>query len=142
MTQLRKHKILIYKFKRMFGQKVDFYVPVRSDHNILTGQIIREYDKITIKKAIVLPKTLDRSFVYDLAYIASNKNFTGGSYFDRNQRVMILDAKDLPKTLKLKIKMHIEFEDERFEIKTIETVAPKAAHIITLQSLSNADTVG
>lgn len=142
MSQLRKTRVIIYKLKRQYGQKAAFYVPTQNDHNILTGKITRTYDKTVIKRAILLPATLDRSFVYDLAYIASNKNFTGGGFFDRNNRMIILDARDLPKTLRPKIKMHIEFDDERFEIKTIDVLPPHAGYIITAQAISNSSTVG
>jgi hypothetical protein len=142
MSQLRKHKTLIYNLKRTFGTAVDFYELLTNDHNLLTGAITRDYKKTTIRRAIVLPATLDRSFVYDLAYIASSKNFTGGGFFDRTKRHIIIDAKDLPKDLKPKIKMHLEFEDERFEIVSIEVVAARAIYLISVQSLSNAKTVG
>ena len=139
---LRQHKAVIYRLKRTFGMLVTFYVPIKNEHNILTGQITRKYDEYKIRRAIVLPSTLDRSFVYDLAFIASNKNFTGGGYFDRNKRTIIIDSKDLPKDLKPKVKMHIEFDDERFEIVTIETIPGRAIYMFTVQSLSNSKTVG
>lgn len=142
MSQLRKHRVFLYKLKRQFGQKAVLYVPTTNDHNLLTGVISREYTKITIKRVMLLPATLDRSFIYDLAFIAASKNFTGGGYFDRNQRMAIIDAKDLPKDLKPKIKMHIEFDDERYEIKSIESIPPRAGYILMMQSISNADKVG
>ena len=142
MSQLRKHRIFLYKLKRQFGQKAVLYVPTTNTHDIKTGVISREYTKITLKRTILLPATLDRSFIYDLAYIAASKNFTGGAYFERNQRMAIIDAKDLPKDLKPKIKMHIEFDDERYEIKTIDSIPPRSGYIIMMQSISNADKVG
>lgn len=142
MSQLRKNRVFIYKLKRQFGQRIRFYVPTISTRNVITGVQTRQYDETVVKRGIVLPSTLDRSFIYDLAYIAASKNFTGGAYFDRNNRMIIIDARDLPKDLKPKIKMHIEFDDERFEIKTIDTIPPRAAYIITVQSISNSSTVG
>jgi len=36
-----------------------------------------------------------RSFEYDLTYIAANKNFTYGGFYDDSSRLIILDYKDL-----------------------------------------------
>ena len=65
-----------------------------------------------------------------------------GAFFDRNNRMAIIDAKDLPKGLKPQIKMHIEFDDERYEIKSINAIPPRSGYIITMESISNADRVG
>ena len=139
MSQLRKNRVFLYKLKRQFGQKASFYDPTNTTHDILTGAITRTYDKTTIRKAIVCPKVLDRSFVYDLAFIAAAKNFTGGAFFDRNTRNIIIDASDID--FEPKIKHHLQFEGERFEIKTVETILDNAIYIIACQSLSNAETV-
>lgn len=137
----RQHRVTIYQLKRLWGKAIDYFEPIINTHDILTGDITRTYTKITIRKAIICPKVLDRSFVYDLAFIAAAKNFTGGGYFDRNTRNVILDVSDLPMGLVPKIKHHLQFENERFEIKTIETILDNAILVIGCQSLSNADTV-
>ena len=137
----RQHRVTIYQLKRLWGTVVDYFVPTANAHDILTGDITRTYDKTTIRKAIVCPKVLDRSFVYDLAFIASAKNFTGGGYFDRHTRNVILDASDLPTGFVPKVKHHLQFENDRFEIKTVETIFDNAIFVIGCQSLSNADQV-
>ena len=139
MTQLRKHRVVIYNLKRLYGQKATFFTLTRNDHNVLTGEITREYDETVIQYAIVLPATLDRSSVYDLAYIASAKNFTGGAFFDRNNRVVVLDASDLPVGFKPTLQTHLQFDNERFEIKSIQVVAQRAIYMLAVQSLSNSE---
>jgi len=142
MRIYRQHRVTIYQLKRLFGKEISYFEPVVNDHDILTGSITREYDETVIHLAIVMPLVEDRSFVYDLAFIASSKNFTGGGFFDRGNREIILDASDLPTGFKPKVKHHLEFEDDRFEIKTIEKYLDNSIYVITCQSLSSAETTG
>lgn len=139
---LRQHRLLIYRLKRTFGQKIKYLVPTQNDHDILTGAITRAFTQFDIKRAVVMPAELMRSFVYDLAFIASAKNFTHGGYFDATNRWILVSAKDFPKGFKPKIKHHLEFDDEKWEIKTILIQPPRAFYAIAVQSLSNAVTVG
>jgi hypothetical protein len=142
MSVVRKHKVLIYKLKRTFGDKATFFRLRTNTNNVRTGVIAREYDSYTIWKAIILPAILDRSFVYDLAYIASNKNFTTGGYFDRTKRAIMIDAADLPKDFQPRVKDHVEFEDERYELVTIERHAKNSIYLLSCQALSNSEKVG
>lgn len=137
---LRHAKLLIYRLKRAYGQKATYYVPSRT-HTITTGAISTTWTTYSIKKAVLMPADFDRSFVYDLAYIAAAKNFTHGGFFDRNSRMILVDAKDLPKGFKPKIKHHIQFDDERYEIKVIHEQPSRAFYAFECQALSNAPVV-
>jgi len=139
---LRQHKLLIYRLKRTYGQSIKYLVPTTNAHDILTGAVSRAYTQFNIKKAVVMPADLARSFVYDLAFIASGKNFTHGGFFDANNRVILVSARDFPKDFLPKIKHHLEFDNEKWEIKTILTQPGRAFYAIAVQSISNAATVG
>jgi len=141
-VSLRAHRTLIYGLKRAFGQKVSYYVPTTNTHDILTGAITRAYDTYIIKRAVVMPADLVRHFVYDLAFIAAAKNFTGGGYFDANTRTILVAASDLPTGFRPKIKHHLEFDSERWEIVSILNQPSRAFYAILVQSLSNATIVG
>ncbi len=139
---LRHWKLLIYRLKRTWGQAVDYYEPTTNTHDILTGAITRAYTVHKIKRAVVAPADLLRSFIYDLAYIASAKNFTHGAFFDATKRIIIISAKDFPTGFTPKIKHHIEFDDQRWEILIIHIQPARAFYAFEVQSLSNAPTVG
>lgn len=138
---LRQHKLLIYRLKRQFGQSATYYRTYHA-HDILTGAITTTSDSYFLKKAVLMPAELQRDFVYDLAYIAAGKNFTHGAYYDMNLRLILIDAKDLPKGFKLEVNDHIEFDDERYEFKVILEQPQRAFYAIMAQALSNAPTVG
>lgn len=135
---LRQNKLVIYKLKRQWGERVDFYELKRNDHNILTGEIKRDYVVHKIRKAIILEGILSRASVYDLAYIAAAKNFTGGAYFDKTDQTVIIDSADLPKDLTPSIKMHLQFREKRFEVINITIIPNASIYVIAVRALSNS----
>lgn len=50
---------------------------------------------VTIRKAILLPSRMITDFVYDLSFVAANKNFSYGGFFDKDSRVVVIDAEDI-----------------------------------------------
>lgn len=63
-------------------------------NNYRTGKKSISKDVWQFNHVIVLPSVQSTKFVYDLSFIASNKNFTMGGFFDTSKRKLILDAKD------------------------------------------------
>lgn len=139
---LRQITVILYRLKRQYGLTVTYYQFDSQTNDVETGEISRTYNEFTIKRAPVLPDNLDRSFVYDLTFIAANNNFVGGGFFDRNIRTMIIDAKDLPKGFKPNSNDHVEFDDERYEILKITHLEQRKGYLLRLQALSNSETVG
>ena len=139
---LRQTRIIIYRLKRQYGLKLVYYRPETETHNVETGEIHRVWRSFVIQRAVVLPSTLDRSFVYDLTFIAANNNFVEGGYFDRNKRNVILDVKDVPKEITPNSNDHVEFGKERYEILSTIFVEDRNIYFLNLQSLSNDDPVG
>lgn len=73
--------------------------------------------KVSIPRAIIQPARTSRSFVYDLAYISANKDFTSGGFFDISDRRIILDAADLPADWELDNNQFIIYNNRRYDIK-------------------------
>ena len=139
---LRQHQIIVYRLKRQFGLPAALYAPVSTIQDIETGEISRTWTIINIRRAIIVRSSEDRKFVYDLAYIAAAKNFTGGGYFDHSSRLVIIDAKDFPKDFVPDLNMHFEFQDKRWEINKIERVEDRAGFSFTVTETKGSETVG
>ena len=69
---LRQITVILYRLKRQWGQKVDVYQFVSQTNNVETGAIQRTYNKITVRRAPVLPNEIERRAIYDLTFIAAN----------------------------------------------------------------------
>ena len=96
------------KYRRFFVRNIkrhkrDYGVPIvvgrfqSSNLNTDTGAINPTFDIVTrIRKALVFPFRIQRDFVYDLSFIAANKNFVGGGFFDVKESSIVILRKDLP----------------------------------------------
>jgi len=139
---LRQITVILYRLKRQFGLPTNIYQYDSQTHNVETGEIQRKYNLYQVRRAPVLPDNLDRSFVYDLTYIAANNNFVGGAYFDRKIRTIIFDAKDLPKDFAFHMDDHVEFDDQRYEIVKITALEKKKGFLLRVEGITNSETVG
>ena len=92
----REMQQLLYPMKRRRGEPVQIHKININTVDLQTGDITKTYSTYRITKAIVLPVDTDRKFVYDLAYIASNKNFTEGGFFDKLVSTVIIDINEIP----------------------------------------------
>lgn len=111
-------RTILYDLKRRFGGSVTFH---RTTHN---KNFYNGTDAIGIlawkfKKVIVLPRNLEQKFVYDLSYIASNKNFTMGAVFDTSSRRVILDVHDAGAYVP-ELRDYFVVDNKRFDITDIQ----------------------
>ena len=96
MTTRNKQKRVLKRLKRRFGVSIDLLSKDSGTLNPLTGSITVTEDLHNIKRAIVMPAREKSDFVYDIAYLAANKNFTSGGFFNSSTVDLIVDGSDLP----------------------------------------------
>lgn len=92
-AQFLRH--LIYDLKRDYGFSIIIIKTLSTVVDLEEGTKRPTLSYRHVKRAIFLPARAFRSFVYDLSYVASNKNFTAGGFFDPTDRVIFLDARDI-----------------------------------------------
>lgn len=131
---LRENKSILYQLRKEFGATVVFRYPTTNDYDVTTGAVTRAYTTITVRRAIALPERLTRDFVYDLAYIASNKNFTNGGYFDKSVRNFIVLKKDL-KGNTPNLEWELTFKDKLYVVKESNKTEDGAGFILICNSL-------
>lgn len=125
-------KRVIYNLKRRFGESLSVVRPGSRTPNLSTGVITSGEDtSISVGKAIILPGKAERKFSYDLSFIAANKNFTYGGFYDVDQREIIIDAKDLGAFVP-KISDHILWRTKKHEVKQVSEFGNDAAYLIVV----------
>ena len=134
---LRKHRAIFYKLQRDWGLQVTLYRPITSVEDLQTGKLSRGFQTLIVEKAPVLPADVDRSFVYDLAYIAATKNFTEGAFFDRKQRFVILPARQLPKHFEPNLDDFIVFKTQGYSIQGIQFIEEVAGYRLRVIAIEN-----
>ena len=110
-------KDILYALKRQRGTPATIRRLITVDNTTETGKQCKTYDTIEIKRAILLPEEMIRGFLYDLSFIAANKNFTYGGFFDEVSRIILIDGKDLQ--VELTPNDHILIDGIRESIKAI-----------------------
>jgi len=141
-NNLREIKKILYRLKRQFGLTGYIWRPIVNNNDRRTGRTEREYSIIKIRRAIFLPRKIDRSFIYDLAYIAAAKNFTEGGYFDRNRRTVIIDASDLPNGFDFTDDDYIVFKDKSYLVASHELSEDFNGFLLSIQDLTQSDKFG
>ncbi len=132
-NRLRFVKRTIYRLKRSYGVPLDLYTQTLGDTDTRTGEKTISYTKAHIRKAIVQPARTHREFVYDLAYISANKDFTTGGFFDASDRRVILDRSDLPADWVMNNDQFVIFDNRRFDVKSYYEFETNTGYILVLR---------
>lgn len=126
----------LYGLKRRYGGKVTFHRDAEAK-NLQTGKKTVTKSVWVIDQAIVLPSDVQPKFVYDLSYIANNKEFTMGGIFDTGPRRVILDSRDLG-TYAPKDRDYFTFDGSRYEIVRVFRFEYNTGYIIVGQEVQGA----
>ena len=139
-NNLRQTRKIIYTLKRTEGLRIQVINAGDTVINFKDGDVDRTYDTRIVKKAVILPNNSTRDFVYDLAYIAANKNFTSGGFFDKSIRTFLIDRKDLKDfAINLSSYIRVMKTDTVYNVKKIDDYEDDAAYIIIAQHVDGFD---
>jgi hypothetical protein len=138
-NNLRQIELIVYRLKRQYGLPIIVRKPTKNDNDVQTGKITREYATFKVRKAIVLPADLMRTFIYDLTYVAANKNFAYGGLFDKTMKVFIIDKKDIRdddnKKVALDMACDIVLNTKKFDFVSIEETEDQTSYLIKAKNL-------
>jgi len=137
MNNLREIRKIIYQLKRQYGQSIDYFYPseIQVPLNLETGYSPVTYNTFKVRKAIKLVSKDWLTFKYALSFIAANKNFTYGGYFDTTELILILDAKDL---LVNPAKNHyVIINSQKYEFMSISIADHNQAYEIKLKGIKD-----
>lgn len=137
---MRRNKLnfirnVIYRMKRSYGLPIDYYQMITHTMDPEDGDKVTILTKTRIHKAIVLQAREFRSFVYDLAFISANKDFTHGGFFDPEDRKVIIDVKDVPTGFVPRVDDYYIFQNRKYEVKEIFDFEDNAAYIFLARKL-------
>jgi hypothetical protein len=119
-NNLKQIDALIYKLKREYGVPIYLRQPIVNDVDVTTGEQLRRYTVYKVRRAILMPSNTVRDFVYDLTYVAANKNFAYGAFFDKDSRIFIIDEKNIvPDT-----SWHMIYNEQKYEIVSVDNSGP------------------
>jgi hypothetical protein len=136
---LRQIKKVIYRLKRQYGVEVIIKTPTSRSTDYDTGVMTSTYTEYTIKRAVLLPTEILRKFVYDLSFIAANKNFTYGGMFDLSTKVMLIDEKDLADGYTPTIKDSAIIRNRKYNFSKIIPTEELYSYMIVMKEIGQSD---
>ena len=138
MSKLKHVRNTVYRLKRRMGLPIHYHEIDQHTVDANTGLKTTVLSVITIKEAIVLRASEFRSFVYDLAYISANKDFTTGGFFDPEDRRVILQASDLKGKVP-QVSDYFIFNGSRYDVSNVSTFENNFAYILTAKKIRGQD---
>jgi hypothetical protein len=103
----------------------------------MTGAITVDERVIKVRRAIILDNKMKREFSYDLSFIAANKNFTYGGFYDTSSRTIIVDGADLPHDYAPTLNDRCVHNNERYQFKDASPTVYDLGWVFTMQHLDS-----
>lgn len=139
---LRQITQIIYRLKRNFGDRVVIVQTGVYTPNLKTGKATQKVNMIEVRRAAILPAMQKRDFEYDLSFIAANKNFTYGGFFDKIDLVTIIDNADLRdqanKPVKLSNNDKVLYEGQEYQISSLDETQDRRSQLLALKRTENS----
>lgn len=135
MYNLRFIRSALYRLKLRYGQPMSITIRLSQATDVETGVMSESAVTYNIHRAIMLPNEFKRDFDYDLSYLAANKNFTYGGFFDVGQRIVLIDRNDLPSTYVPNLDHTVTFDSRIFKILKYQDYEHKQSLLLTLKEL-------
>lgn len=129
IKQTRMIRRVLYTLKRGYGFPLTLHKVSEETYDHETGKRTATIQICKIKRAIIMPSTLQTKFEYDLAYVAAGRNFTYGGTYDTSLRKIIIDARDLG-DFEIELEDYFIFEERRWQVSSIQEFEFRTAFLI------------
>lgn len=127
----------IYRLKRDYGFAIKLYKITNLTLDLEAGTKTRTTQFKRIKRAVILPGRLFRSFVYDLSFIAAAKNFTSGGFFDPDDKVIIIDWQDV-RDFEIKPDDYVIYDNKQFQVVDVKDFELDTAYFLKVRAVTGA----
>lgn len=134
--QTRFIRRVLYTLKRGYGFPLTLHKVSKETYDRETGKRTATIEIRKIKRAIILPSTMQTKFEHDLAYTASNRNFTYGGTYDMSLRKVIIDARDLGDFV-IEMEDYFIYNEKRWQINSIQEFEFRTGFLIIGKEVKN-----
>lgn len=118
----------LYLLKKRWGVPITWYKYLSSTFNVETGATDINWDVVTIRHGILLPRKKARP--------ESGTPFKQAGYFDTDRRYLIIDIRDLPRgwvTTEEELNDKIIIDDERYQLSGVDKYEQGQGYMLTLE---------
>lgn len=129
-----------YKLKRDYGFPLRLYKITNVALDLEAGTKTRRVRYKSISRAVFVSARLYRSFVYDLSFIAENKNFVSGGFFDPEDRVILIDWQDT-RDFEIEVDDYIIYDNKHYLITERRTFENDAGYLVKVRLTTGSELV-
>lgn len=120
----------LYALKRLYGEKITLVQRTETNTDFDTGVITYTNSEYTIRRAIRMPETS----ASNVQVGADFRHFRFGSQVEVGDKQFVIDAKDLPASVTIKVADEITAGSETFMVKDVTKLDNKQGYILTARS--------
>ncbi len=136
--ETRMIRKVIYRLKRDYGFPIRLYKITNVTLDLEAGTKTRRVKYKSIARAVFVTARLYRSFVYDLSFIAVNKNFVSGGFFDPEDRVILIDWQDT-RDFEIKVDDYIVYDDKHYLITERRIFENNAGYLVKVRGVAGSE---
>jgi len=120
---------VLYGLRNQYGASIVVYQLIDAETDYTTG--VKTIDKISYElTAVVTPTKLAREVLQSISQISANKTMVYGGTFDSGVKTFAIEGRHLPNDFEFNMDDWIVYNNQRFEIKSIEKLDHGAGWII------------
>lgn len=136
-TLSKEGKRLIYTLKQKWGKKAEYYRRVSSvgQVNLETGKVDSTITCYTIRHLIVTSPKVITKFEYDIGFLAANKNFTYGGFYEPGDLIAIVAYSDLPPT-DIQMEDYFYIGNKKYNLQRFQIIENGVGWILHLRNVS------
>ena len=123
-------KVALYSLKRNYGEKITLVQRQETQIDFERGDIQSTSLEYTIRRAIPMPEL----FASIVQVGADFRHFRFGSQIEAGDKQFIIDAKDLPPSVTIKVADEIITSDNNYMVKDVLILDGKVGYVITARN--------
>jgi hypothetical protein len=127
----------MYRVQRLFGTPAYVRKPNTTTEDVTTGRTNYTYDTYFVRRLAIVPGDKQQHFIYDLTYLAANKNFAYGGFFTTAQMIGILNTDDIPRNVVIDETWDIIINSRKHQIEKVAMIEEARIAVLALKLLEN-----
>jgi hypothetical protein len=134
MANLAFIQRVLYKLKQNYGFPLDLYKTLESSDNLETGRKSVRRARYTVKRAIILTAAeLQRQFHNAMNFVAADKRFSVGGFYDTESLYVLIDRRDLPRGFEITLEDFAIHDHKRYQFDKAQLLEHKLAFWIEMR---------
>lgn len=140
-TTQKEAKNLFYQAQRAYGRPAYIREPVVNTMDTRTGSLDRRFRTYFLRRLVLVPSDKHNNFIYDLTYLAANKNFAYGGIFTQGTFPAIVNLDDIPRDRVITIEWDVVIDKISHQLISVNVLGDSRIAILALKKLESTEPI-